>query len=254
MSIRLTIASALSLLFLISCTKEVKNSDNNLGSSNKSIKLTQFSSINSLLNGNYIGDASYKEIKSKGNFGLGTFNFLHGEMVALDGKFYQATVDGKVALVNDTLFAPFAAVHNFIPDSIFTIDYSINSYNDLNHFIMKYITNPNNIYAFRIHSKFDSLSVRSVPKQKLPFVPLGEVVKIQTVFNLQQINGTLVGYWFPDYMKEINMAGLHLHFISDDKNHAGHVLNCKFTNSNVQLDVLTNMDLVIPQNQEYQND
>lgn len=240
------------LILLSSCTKEVKNYDAIESSKNKSTTLNQFAVLSTLIEGNYLSDITYKQIKAKGDFGLGTFNCLHGEMVALDGKFYQATIDGKVTLVSDTLKAPFASVHNFISDSTFVINSLIKNVDDLKIFLSRYITDNKNIYSFKIHTSFDSLKFRSVPKQNEPFPNLSEVVKMQTVFSQNEISGTLVGYWFPEYLKEINAAGFHFHFISDDKNYAGHVLNCSFKNANAEIDILTNLNLVIPQNSEYQ--
>jgi len=34
------------------------------------------------------------ELKRNGDFGIGTFNALDGEMIGLDGAFYQIKVDG----------------------------------------------------------------------------------------------------------------------------------------------------------------
>lgn len=43
---------------------------------------------------------TYGQLKNHGNFGIGTFVDLAGEMVALDGKFYQMNSDGTINLVN----------------------------------------------------------------------------------------------------------------------------------------------------------
>ena len=51
--------------------------------------LYQTSTINALLEGVYDGDITFHELKEHGDFGLGTFHALDGEMVALDGNFYQ---------------------------------------------------------------------------------------------------------------------------------------------------------------------
>jgi len=51
--------------------------------------LFQTSTINALLEGVYEGEMTYKELKQHGDFGIGTFNGLDGEMIGLEGKFYQ---------------------------------------------------------------------------------------------------------------------------------------------------------------------
>ena len=54
----------------------------------------QSSTINALLKGVYDGEVSFGELKRNGDFGIGTFNALDGEMIGLDGTFYQIKVDG----------------------------------------------------------------------------------------------------------------------------------------------------------------
>jgi acetolactate decarboxylase len=50
--------------------------------------LFQVSTIDALLAGAYDGDITFKELGKHGDFGLGTFQSLDGEMVELDGSFY----------------------------------------------------------------------------------------------------------------------------------------------------------------------
>ena len=57
--------------------------------------LFQTSTIDALLDGNYDGDISFAELEANGDFGLGTFDALDGEMVALYGVFYQIRADGR---------------------------------------------------------------------------------------------------------------------------------------------------------------
>jgi len=240
-------------LLFVSCTKEVKNNDDSKVSRVKSVTLNQFAVINTLAEGSYLSNITYKEIKQAGNFGLGTFNYLNGEMVALNGKFYQAKVDGNVNLVKDSDCSPFAAVHHFIADQTVNVENEIVNFDELQNYLSNYISNNKNIYSFKIHAEFDSITVRSVPAQSLPFPPLADVIKNQTLFNLKNIKGTLVGYWFPHYLSNVNAPGFHFHFISDDEKNAGHVISCSFSKANVEIDELSKLNLVIPQNEEYQS-
>jgi len=60
----------------------------------KSNTLFQTSTISALLEGVYDGETTYKALKQYGDFGLGTFDGLDGEMIGLEGKFYQVKADG----------------------------------------------------------------------------------------------------------------------------------------------------------------
>ena len=62
--------------------------------------LFQASTIAALLEGAYDGDLSFAELAEHGDLGLGTLNGLDGEMIALDGRFYRADVDGSVTEVD----------------------------------------------------------------------------------------------------------------------------------------------------------
>jgi len=58
--------------------------------------ITQVSTIDALMTGVYDGPTTLGELRTKGDFGLGTFATLDGEMVLLDGVFYQVTSTGAV--------------------------------------------------------------------------------------------------------------------------------------------------------------
>src|SRR5262247_4928572 len=73
----------------------------------------QVSTISSLLAGGYDGDTTVGELLRHGNFGLGTFNGVDGEMMVLDGKAYRGTTDGRAQLVADAERTPFAVVVAF---------------------------------------------------------------------------------------------------------------------------------------------
>ena len=49
--------------------------------------ISQFSTIDAILQGIYDGPATFAKVKHYGDFGLGTVNHLDGEMLALDGIF-----------------------------------------------------------------------------------------------------------------------------------------------------------------------
>ena len=51
------------------------------------------SPVNALVQGILREDKTLKQVLGHGNFGLGTFNDLDGEMVLVDGIFYQLRSD-----------------------------------------------------------------------------------------------------------------------------------------------------------------
>ena len=75
----------------------------------------QASTIGALLDGAYEGDLSFAELAEHGDLGLGTLDHLDGEMIALDGRFYRADVDGRINEVAPDARTPFGVVVWFEP-------------------------------------------------------------------------------------------------------------------------------------------
>src|SRR5919202_1277971 len=78
--------------------------------------LFQTSTIDALLEGNYDGDISFAQLADRGDFGLGTLNALDGEMIGLDGRFYQVKADGRAYAIDGGTMTPFAVVTVFEPN------------------------------------------------------------------------------------------------------------------------------------------
>lgn len=89
--------------------------------------LYQVSTIDALLEGLYDGELTIKELKEKGDTGLGTFNTLDGEMIVIDGEVYQIRADGLAYLADDTMRTPFAAVTGFVADETIVMQETVNS-------------------------------------------------------------------------------------------------------------------------------
>ena len=70
----------------------------------------QTAPFQSLSVGVYDGLFSFASLKEHGDFGLGTFNALDGEMVCVDKAFYQIKQDGKVRPVSAAALTPSARV------------------------------------------------------------------------------------------------------------------------------------------------
>jgi acetolactate decarboxylase len=183
----------------------------------------QISTIELLLAGNYDGNRYVESLKSQGNFGIGTFNKLDGEMIFVNGEIFKAKSDGTVCDAKETETTPYATVCWFQPSIEFTLT-NIANISQLDSAIQKQLPNDHDIYAIKITGMFDSIRVRSVDKQQKPYKPLIEIVKSQATFQYNNILGTVVGFYAPSSLKEIMVKGMHLHFLSDDYKKGGHLL------------------------------
>jgi acetolactate decarboxylase len=223
-----------------------------LPKSGKPEVIYQFSTLQALLQGLYDGNINFEQLKKHGDMGLGTFNSLDGEMLGFDGKFYKVDYSGKVLEVDNATKTPFAAVTFFDIDKIINLQKPYN-YTQLKTFLDKNISSKNYFYAFKIHGKFKYIKARSVPKQSKPYQPLLKIIHEQNIFEFTDIEGTLVGFRCPSYVKALNVPGYHLHFISDDKQKGGHLLDCTIESIEINLDVVDNLYMELPTSKTFQN-
>jgi len=210
----------------------------------------QYSTINALLEGYYDGDLTLRNASKYGDFGIGTFNNLDGEMIFLDNKFYQIKSDGNVYEINESSMTPFIAVTNFEIDKKVEINKNFN-FKELEDYIDSLLPGDNIPYAIKVKGSFDKMKVRSVPKQSKPYKKLVEIVKNQPVFELSNTTGTIIGFKLPKYVNNINVAGYHFHFITDDKKKGGHVLDFQLKNGIIEIDYTYDFYMIIPQSDDF---
>lgn len=207
--------------------------------------LYQSSTLGALSEGIYDGETTIGDLKKYGDTGVGTFNALDGEMVAVDGKYYQVKYDGSVVEVDDSTKTPFALIKKFQPDRTLVSDASLN-YSRLISYLDANLPTGNIFYAIKIAGNFTYVKTRSVQRQKPPYPRLIDAVKNQSMFEFKNVRGTIIGFRFPDYAAGINMPGYHLHFISEDKKGGGHLLDCEIKNASIQLDYSHDIYLIVP--------
>ena len=135
---------------------------------------------------------AFGTLKEYGDFGIGTFEGLDGEMIGFDGDFYQLKADG--------------------------IAYPVS----------------------------DSMKTRSVPRQEKPYPPLVEVTKNQSIFEFDDVEGTIVGFRCPSYVAGVNVPGYHLHFLTKSKDAGGHVLEFNVEEAAASMDYASEFLMILP--------
>jgi acetolactate decarboxylase len=211
--------------------------------------VTQTSTIDALLAGVYDGQVSCARLMEYGDLGIGTFDHLDGEMILLNAEMYQVKSDGKVYRPEGQLTTPFAAVCRFFPDETFKLQSPLN-YAGLKAFLDKRLPNQNLFCAFKISGRFKKVRTRSVPAQKKPYPALAKVTAHQPEFSARDIDGTIVGFRCPPFVKGINVPGYHLHFLSDTEDFGGHLLAFEMEEGKGAVDVCNRFVLILPENRE----
>lgn len=185
--------------------------------------LTQVATLPELAAGRYDGVITCGELRRAGDFGLGTFDRLDGEMIVLDGRVYRVSSDGVARPAPDSVTTPFAAVTFFRGDGAGTPGAGM-SLAELGMAIDRLLPDTSKFYAVRITGRFRRLRTRSVPRQRSPYPRLSEVVRTQPTFDFTETDGTLVGLRTPAVANGLNQAGYHFHFLTADHRAGGHVL------------------------------
>lgn len=208
--------------------------------------ITQVATIDALLAGVYDGHMSLEELRKHGDFGIGTFEGLDGEMILLNGVFHKVRADGKVYQPSLSERTPFACVTQFAPtcrrNTANTIDMK-----GLEAMINTLVPEENHFCTFAMRGTFSHVLTRSVPAQKKPYPPLVEVTRNQSVFAVSNVCGTLIGFRSPAFVKGVNVPGFHMHFLADDLSGGGHVLGFELPRGTLEADTMTDwLNIYLP--------
>lgn len=209
----------------------------------------QVSTSGAIVRGLYQGCVSVADLRRHGDVGLGTFEDLDGELILIDGHCYQARSDGTVREVDDKELTPFASVVNFAPDRVVTLD-RVTSFADLTRQLDELRLSENGNVAFRATGRFTALDVRAARKSEAG-IDLVEAVATQAIFHFEDMAATLVGFWSPEYTKAISISGYHLHAISADRAHGGHLLDLRVDDLQVEINDVNDVHLAIPETAEF---
>lgn len=207
--------------------------------------LYQVSTINALLEGAYDGEMTCGDLLKQGDFGIGTFDGLDGEMIIVDGKIYRVAVTGKAAEVSTSETTPFSCVTFFKPDWNYRLDQPLRL-KELEKYLDSKIPSKNIFYAFKLEGTFKYVKTRSVPRQAKPYIRLVEVVKNQPVFEFRDVKGTVIAFRSPDYVQNVNVPGYHFHFISADRSGGGHIMDLQIGQATAEIDDLHELRLSLP--------
>jgi acetolactate decarboxylase len=211
--------------------------------------LFQVSTSVALVQGVYQGAVRVGTLREHGDHGLGTFEDLDGEMVIVDGHFFQVRSDGSVHEVVDDVLSPFAVVTRFTPHETFHLEHCLDlnslakAFDGLRH-------SDNFFFAVRVDGHFDYAKTRAMCKTA-EGVPLAVAASQQPEFEFEHVAGTLVGFWTPEYAKTLNIPGYHLHFLSRDHRSGGHLLQCRGRQLRLQIQREGVLSIALPETEDF---
>jgi len=249
----------IALFSLLGCKQEVKPEIESK-ETNKQTEVVEKSDIfyhysiwHAFVNKIFEGDITAAEVKANGDIGLGSYNLLDGELIMLDGKLYQAKEDGSVITPTDDTKVVYANATFFDTDDSFELG-EIADYETLRKHINEKLETKNMFYAFKIHGEFTKIKCGGLHKQEKPFKDgLDVLIPNRPIFERENFSGTMVSFFCPEFIGDINASGYHLHFVSDDETFAGHVMEFEAKSLRVEIDQIHEYKFVLPQTKEYKN-
>ena len=209
----------------------------------------QISTLQALMQGYTKKATTVKALLSHGDTGLGTYENVDGEMIIIDGRCYQAHRDGQVAEADPETGVPFAAcrfLERQLRYSVANVP-NIGALKDILNNKIDEQFGLNSMHVVRIDGLFSKVYARSEEGRVSQHVELKEILRDkQQDFLFENIRGSLICLYFPDYMNGINAAGWHLHFISEDRQLGGHVFDIVLDEGTVYADKVNQVELQIP--------
>jgi acetolactate decarboxylase len=227
------------ILFLMACSSQEKD------------MIFHYSVLKALDNGVLEGDMEIGELKKHGDFGLGTFNKLNGELIILDHVVYRVLPDGKIVQPDDKTLIPYSVITFYHQDDTLSLSGEIN-YQTLKAYLERRVPSRNHFYAFRIKGEFGYIKCGGANMQEKPYNrSLVKMLSDRPVYEGKDIKGTLVGFWCPAYIGDINTAGCHLHFLSDDHSLGGHLMEFTARSLKIGYDAKSSYEILLPDTEDF---
>lgn len=215
----------------------------------ESSKMYQVATLQSLMTGYTRAVITVEELLKHGDTGLGTFEDVNGEMIVAGGHCYKATDDGTVSEAPADEGVPFSSVaflkggRTFDLKDITDID---TLKKELDIKIEEWF-GLNSMHIVRIDGAFEKVSARSESPLKSQHISLKKILSgTQKEFFFENVSGSMVCIYYPDYMNGINAPGWHLHFISSDHKLGGHVFDLVLKRGTAVMDKLSEIEIQLP--------
>ena len=187
--------------------------------------VAQIGSLAYLTTPNFSGLAPISMATSQATLGVGTFNHLSGELILVDGVLFRVSINGRPSVVPATRTTPFIQAIKFRPQLSLRIPAGT-ACADLLPIIDDAVGTTSGVVALRVEGSFRRLQTRSVEGQSEPYPPFPDVVAQQTLFTLDGLAATLVGFRSGPDLAGLSPVGVHLHGVTSDLQAGGHVVSC----------------------------
>ena len=214
------------------------------GAQSPSATVWQLSPLALLERGNFNGVVTAGEVRRHGDLGLGAADSLDGELVVVNGNFFQFMAGGRVQRSAPSLRLPFASVTAWEGGTSIRLPRDLVFANGLQSAIDARLPSTNAFYALRLTGRWRMVQGRTFRKQKEPYGPITPAMA--DTFTFTGVRGVMVGFRQPSYMDSLSVPNYHLHFLNEDSTYGGHVRGFIADSVVLEYSVRPNFTLHIP--------
>ncbi|WP_424711838.1 acetolactate decarboxylase [Microbacterium sp. SLBN-111] len=204
--------------------------------------------LDALMAGVYSSGVPISEVRRWGDTGIGCCEGLGGEVILLDGEAFECTADAAPRRMRDDEAVPFVDVCFFGENEVETLGRL--GLDGVTEAVEARLLSRNLFHAIRIEGAFSRVRTRVTRRQEEPR-PLGEVAAEQIETESADQSGVMIGFWMPRIYQGITIAGLHLHYLSDDRRVGGHVLDAATDEVALRISAFSEFSLRLPSDEDF---
>ncbi len=188
-----------------------------------------------------------EDFNKLGNFAIGTLPDGKGLFTQYGPAFWRADPDQCTAHpIPPSEFLLTGATVSFAAETEEEVDCPAGA-NQFVSMIARMTPSPNYTYAVQIHGLFSRMRISPSPCYD-PFRDLPD----DHLFQLEQVQGSLLGFYFPPLLENVAWSGYRFHFLSADHTRTGRLVDCEIEKPRVALQHLDECRIALPQTPDFQ--
>ncbi|KAI8580118.1 hypothetical protein K450DRAFT_238237 [Umbelopsis ramanniana AG] len=216
-----------------------------------SSRIYQYSIISAFMDGQTLHGIPLKDLGKHGDFGLGSFQLADGEMILVDGTAYRMSYDGSITVAEPSTCLPYAMVTFYTPTVTVAVAGMLKP-NFQKHIEDITPTAKNYFLAIRFDGVFKKMRFRIAKGQDVPGANVMKTItKTQRVIDMEDVEGTMIGFRSPGCYQGITVAGYHLHFIKKDRTTGGHCLDFEIQKGITGISIIRQIDIELPDSDDF---
>ncbi|SHG27431.1 Alpha-acetolactate decarboxylase, partial [Chryseobacterium arachidis] len=109
-------------------------------------------------------------------------------------------------------------------------------FEELQDKVQSLLTTQNVPYAIKIEGTWAEITVGGAdPVSPEDTTELATLMKVRPQYKAKNMKGTMVGYFTPSLLSNVDLSPFHFHFISDDRKFAGHLMSGNLVNAEIKI-------------------